>query len=165
MPYSAAALGVGLRLRSRRVRSDRSQPLLTVRLAVIAAVCAALVGFFGSSLRADGDVEADTPSVVVSVASVASSGSAALPVTRLGGNGTDDGSLFAPTAPFAGLVEFVAAGGRSDALVDEPTLNWGPLAVDEQRYTDDLWAIHTQLELTSARVGLGAAFYRSQEID
>ena len=57
MPYSASALGVGLRLRSRRVRSDRTQPRSTFRLALIAAVLAALAGFLGSSLRDDGDVE------------------------------------------------------------------------------------------------------------
>jgi hypothetical protein len=40
-----------------------------------------------------------------------------------------------------------------------------PLALEEQRYAEALWSIHTQVEQTTARVGLGAAFYKSQEID
>ncbi len=51
MPYSAPALGQGLRLRSRRVRSDRSNG--TTRLALIAAILAALIGFLSSSLRVE----------------------------------------------------------------------------------------------------------------
>ena len=52
MPYSAPALGVGLRLRSRRVRADRSHSS-TVRLALIAALLAALAGFFGATVGDD----------------------------------------------------------------------------------------------------------------
>jgi hypothetical protein len=169
MPYSASALGVGLRLRSRRVRSDRSQPSTTFRLALIAAVFAAIVGFLGSSLRADGDVDTpvvDAPSVAVSVTPAGSAArEAAASVRRAIRDNPTDTSALAATAPLAGVSAFVAAGGRSDALDTAPSLPLLSLGLEEQRYTDDLWAIHTQLELTSARVGLGAAFYRSQEID
>ena len=74
----------------------------------------------------------------------------------------------APTiVAFGAAAAFVAAGGRPGAVGLEPVLLPAarPLALEEQRYADELWSIHTQLELTSARVGLGAAFYRSQEID
>ena len=110
MPYSAGALGQGLRLRSRRVRSDRPQGT-TARLAAIAAVLAALIGFLSSSLRVE-----------------------ALP--------------WLSTAP-----------------VEETLPAPRPLALEEQRYADSLWSIHAQVEQTVARVGLGAAFYQSGEID
>src|SRR6187200_2178949 len=130
MPYSASALGVGLRLRSRRVRSDRSQPSTTFRLALIAAVFAALAGFLGSSLRTDGDVEApvvDAPSVAVSVAPVGSAArDAALPARRAGRDGIIGASTFVPTMPVADVEAFVAAGGRADALVAAPTLPLAP---------------------------------------
>jgi len=52
MPYSALALGqAGLRLRSRRVRSDRSHRL-SLRFVLILVLGASLVGFVGESLRA-----------------------------------------------------------------------------------------------------------------
>jgi hypothetical protein len=38
-------------------------------------------------------------------------------------------------------------------------------AREQQRYADTLRPIHTQLELDVARVGLGAAFYKSRDID
>jgi hypothetical protein len=100
MPYSPPALSLGLRLKSRRVRSDRPQRLGRLPLAVIAL--AAVVGFVGSTWRPDARV--DTP----------------LPM---------------------------------------------PQTTDEQRYADALWPIHTQLEQTVARVGLGAAVYQSRDID
>ena len=52
MSYSAPALEQGLRLRSRRVRSDRPHAS-TARLALIAAILAALMGFLGSSVRVE----------------------------------------------------------------------------------------------------------------
>lgn len=52
MPYSAPALGQGLRLRERRERSDRSR-VSTARLALVFAVLAAVVGFLGSSVRVE----------------------------------------------------------------------------------------------------------------
>jgi hypothetical protein len=115
MPYSAPALGQGLRLRSRRVRSDHTQAS-TLRLALIAAILAALVGFIGSMVRDD-----------------------TLP--WLGGR------LASASAPPASV----------------PLAR--PLTAEEQRYADALWMIHTQLEQTVARVGLGTAFYKSQDID
>jgi hypothetical protein len=52
MPYSALALGEqSLRLRSRRVRSDRSRRL-SLRFAVALVIGASLVGFVGPTLRA-----------------------------------------------------------------------------------------------------------------
>jgi hypothetical protein len=57
MPYSARALGQeGLRLRSRRVRSDRSHRL-SVALVLALFVVAGLLGYFG------GDVITGLPSV------------------------------------------------------------------------------------------------------
>src|SRR5262245_57322950 len=115
MPYGAPALGQGLRLRSRRVRSDRSQ-LSTLRLATIAAVLAALVGFIGSMVRED-------------------------------------------NVPWFGRRLAWASAPAS------PLPPPRPLSLEEQRYADALRTIHTQLEETVARVGLGAAFYKSQDID
>jgi hypothetical protein len=54
-----------------------------------------------------------------------------------------------------------SAAERGAAVVPAPR----PLARQEQRYADALWSIHTQVEQSIARVGLGTAFYRSQEID
>ena len=60
MPDSALALGhEGLRLRSRRVRSDRS-PRLSVRFAVVLIVLASLAGFVGQSFRARAAAVNDT---------------------------------------------------------------------------------------------------------
>jgi hypothetical protein len=105
-----------MRLRSHRVRSDRSQ-LSTARLALIAAGLAALIGFASANLRDE-----------------------ALP-----GVGGGLASANAPTT----------------ASIPAPR----PLAIEEQRYADALWSIHTQVEQSIARVGLGAAFYKSREID
>lgn len=132
MPHSAPALGAGLRLRSRRVRSDRSQ-LSTARLALIAALLAALAGFLGSMVRDDW-----LPWFGSSLASASADEVAAV---------TDD-PLALDVLPRA-------------AVVPVPP----PLALDEERYADALWSINTRVEQTIARVGLGAAFYRSQEID
>src|SRR5580765_8387777 len=63
-----------------------------------------------------------------------------------------------------GLPWFAAvpvAVGRELAVVPAPR----PRAREEQRYADALWSIHTQVEQSVARVGLGAAFYQIQEID
>jgi hypothetical protein len=122
MPYGASALGQGLRLRSHRERSDRSQGA-TARVAAIAAVLAALIGFLSSSLRVE-----------------------ALPW------------LAGATPESAAIPEAASVSG---AILPEPR----PLALEEQRYADALWSIHAQVEQTIARVGLGAAFYQSQEID
>ncbi len=118
MPHTAPALGLGLRLRSRRVRSDRPR-VSTFRLAVSAALVAALIGFIGSALR-DGT---------------------GLPV------------------PWSGSRPASASSPRPS--VPEPR----PLPLEEQLYADALWAIHSQVEHTTARVGLGTAFYHSHEID
>jgi hypothetical protein len=60
MPYSARALGQEqLRLRSRRVRSNRSQRL-SVWLAVVVLVLASLAGYFGASV---GNVLIELPSL------------------------------------------------------------------------------------------------------
>jgi hypothetical protein len=114
VPYSAPALGHGMRLRSRRERSDRPRAS-TVRLALIAAIVAALIGFLSSYLRAES-------------------------VPLLGG-------IF----------------GTPNARVAVPAPQ--PFAAQEQRFADILWSIHTRVEQSVARVGLGAAFYKSQEID
>ena len=54
MPYSARALGQEqLRLRSRRVRSNRSQRL-SVWLAVVVLVLASLAGYFGAEITVSG---------------------------------------------------------------------------------------------------------------
>jgi hypothetical protein len=56
MPYGARALGQeSLRLRSRRLRSDRAQRL-SVRLLVLVFVFASLIGFVGASLL-DGGID------------------------------------------------------------------------------------------------------------
>src|SRR6266542_625848 len=132
MPHSAPALGAGLRLRSRRVRSDRSE-LSTAKLAVIAALLAALAGFLGSMVRDDW-----LPWFGSSLASASADDVAAI---------TDD-PLALDVLPIT-------------TVVPPPR----PLALDEERYADALWSINTRVEQTIARVGLGAAFYRSQEID
>ncbi len=62
MPYSARALGQeGLRLRSRRVRSDRSQRL-SVPLVVVVLVVVGLGGFVGASVA---DSAPRLPSLVI----------------------------------------------------------------------------------------------------
>src|SRR5215831_6173077 len=131
MSYSAPALEQGLRLRSRRVRSDRPHTS-TARLALIAAILAALVGFLSSSVRVE-----------------------ALP--WFGGPPAAD---VEPSAGVATETLAAAAGEPLDAVPPPRAL-----AVAEQRYADALWSIHTQVEQTIGWVGLGAAFYKSQEID
>jgi hypothetical protein len=55
MPYSPPALSLGLRLKSRRVRSDRAQPL--GRLPFVAIALAAALGFVGSTWPAEGGLD------------------------------------------------------------------------------------------------------------
>jgi len=147
MSYSAPALEQGLRLRSRRVRSDRPHTS-TARLALIAAILAALVGFLGSSVRVEalpwfgGPPAADIEP------------SAGIALERLSGDAIEQLSGVA-TEPLA-----AAALEPLDAVPPPRAL-----ALAEQRYADALWSIHTQVEQTIAWVGLGAAFYKSQEID
>jgi hypothetical protein len=82
-------------------------------------------------------------------------------------------------ATLAALAGFLGASVRDDGLswfggalaaASRGTLPSGPSetlapGLDEQRYADALWSIHTQVEQSTARVGLGAAFYKIQEID
>jgi hypothetical protein len=167
MPYSAPALGVGLRLRSRRVRSDRSQQS-TSKLALIAAVLAGLAGFLGSTVR-----EESLPWFGRGLASTTTDRLATAgldPVTdsiqhRLTGRGVELNGAWPLGAEKSEMLvaDVVRSGGVAISLTVVPTPR--PLARDEQRYADSLWSIHTQIEQTIARVGLGAAFYRSQEID
>jgi len=49
---------------------------------------------------------------------------------------------------------------RPNVLAPRPALS-----VDEQRYVETLWPIHTQVERTAVRLALGAAFYRLNDID
>jgi hypothetical protein len=117
VPYSAPALSFGLRLRSRRVRSDRPQAP-SVKLLLTTIALAGMVGFTGSILRGD---------------------------TRLDLSG------------FVGQVR-----QSTTALLAMPRT---AQVREQQRYADSLRPIHTQLELDVARVGLGAAFYKSRDID
>jgi len=103
MPYSPPAVALGLRLRTRRVRSDRPQAGIG-RLALALIVLAGLVGYLGSTQELSNETSLDAP-----------------------------------------------------VLVTRPT--------EEQRYAEALRSIHMQLEQTVARVGLGAAFYQSRDID
>jgi hypothetical protein len=89
-----------MRLRTRRIRSDRPQPI--GRMAVVAIALAGLIGFAGSIFGGE-------------------------------------------------------ARPRTSVLT--------PRSSEEQRYADALRSIHLQLEQTVARVGLGAAFYQTRDID
>jgi hypothetical protein len=74
----------------------------------------------------------------------------------------DDGLLW------FGRAQAAAANGseRSTAVAPSAVVPAPrPLAREEQVYTDALWSIHTQVEQSIARVGLGAAFYKIEEID
>ncbi len=113
----ALALGLGLRLRTHRVRSDRSRAP-TLKLALVAIVLAGGIGFFGSLQASQARVEL-TPLV----------------------------------ARIAEATPLTVANARATQTRDE------------QRYTEALRAIHMQLEQSVARVGLGAAFYKSRDID
>lgn len=167
MPYSAPALGVGLRLRSRRVRSDRSQQS-TSKLALIAAVLAALAGFLGSTVREESLPWFGRGPVTSSTDKPAAAGGD--PVTesihdRASGRGVEVDRAWLPAAENGGMLVADVARGAAIGLPLAVVLAPRPLALDEQRYADSLWSIHTRIEQTIARVGLGAAFYRSQEID
>jgi hypothetical protein len=120
MPYSAPALHEGLRLRSRRVRSNRSQRL-TLKVVVTLVALAALLAYAAPTV-------------------------AAASVARLGW--TLHGIQSNLRLPLTS-----AAASRS-----------APNA-EEQRYLDQLWPIHAELERSVVRMGLGAAFYESQDID
>jgi hypothetical protein len=155
MSYSALALEQGLRLRSRRVRSDRPQTS-TARLALIAAILAALVGFLGSSVRVEalpwfgGPPAADIEP------------SAGVALERLSGAAMEPLSGVATEPLVSAAVEpLVSAAVEPLDAVPPPRA----LALAQQRYADALWSIHTQVEQTIAWVGLGAAFYKSHEID
>jgi hypothetical protein len=118
MPNSARALGQdGLRLRSRRVRSDRS-PRLSVSLPVALFVVAGLVGFVSASVRFS-DFQLPSLSQPVYV----------------------PGWMPGPsTSPVRSLVSLV------------PT-------IDEQRYLQALWPIHTRLQQRGVRLGLTVATF------
>jgi hypothetical protein len=153
MSYSALALEQGLRLRSRRVRSDRAP---TARLALIAAILAALVGFLSSSVRVEavpwigGRPATDTEP------------SAGVALERLSGAAMESLSRGA-TEPLASAAVDPSASAAVVPLDALPPPS--SLALAERRYADALWSIHTQVEQTIAWVGLGAAFYENQEID
>jgi hypothetical protein len=115
--YSASALSFGLRLRTRRVRSDRPQAP-SAKLLLVTVVLAGLVGFTGSVVRGNTPIDA--------------------------------------SAIFDQVRELSAS---------DWTIPRSAQAHEQQRYAASLRPIHTQLELDVARVGLGAAFYKSRDID
>ncbi|HET6319811.1 MAG TPA: hypothetical protein VFG86_25405 [Chloroflexota bacterium] len=112
------------------MRSDRSHAS-TVKLALVAAVLAALIGLLGSSVWLEA-----WPSFAG-----------------------------AATSPERTAVQAVADEPLS-AVVSSPLARGkAPLGREELRYADKLWSVHVQVEQTIVRVGLGAALFKSRDID
>jgi hypothetical protein len=58
-----------------------------------------------------------------------------------------------------------ADGGRG-AAGGPPRIAQRPaLSADEQAYVEALWPIHTEVEVAAERVGLGAIFYKTNDVD